>query len=373
MDQAGEQDGGSKGMSRQQRGQMAAPLTQDAVEQLLQVSLRAARAGNHTAARAVLHALTQQHPDELRAWLHLAELAASEDEQRQAFQHVLMLDPEHPVARQGLQQLQPPITMVEPAPSPESDAQNQPSHQRWLYLAAVASVLFLVALWILISLTGDGRTASIPTSPTAMLPGQSGMLPLPNQTASSLAAYPIPTPTFEPRPSMPLAASATATLPLLPTLAVPAAITSVPLGTILEHDGWQVTLSRPNYVQFLDGAIGDMQPGGRFVMALLTVGNRAEAPRSIPPDLFLLIDAQGRSYRALAPASRTYLQIYGPSHGDLAIDDPLPPGGSLYSIPLIFDVSSDATDLILTIGQQAGQGWRVLEVPPPSGDNNTGP
>ena len=122
---------------------------------------------------------------------------------------------------------------------------------------------------------------------------------------------------------------------------------------------WHISLLRPEYGVLLDGAIGSLQPHGRFALVLVTVGNDGTAPARIPPNLFTLEDNSGHGYKPLPAASTTYLNTYGRGlRGDLSMEEDIPPGGGNVSVPLIFDVLADAGDLRLHI---AGEplGWAV--------------
>ncbi|NJN67862.1 MAG: DUF4352 domain-containing protein, partial [Chloroflexaceae bacterium] len=134
------------------------------------------------------------------------------------------------------------------------------------------------------------------------------------------------------------------------------------LGTPQEYAGWSITLLRPDHTRLFTGTVGMLSPRGRFVLVLLTVGNGTSVARRIPPGLLVLTDDQGRSYQPVPGASAAYLETYGRGrHGDLSLDDAIPPGGSLYSVPLLFDVAPDATGLLLTVVGHAHEGWAVGE------------
>jgi hypothetical protein len=122
---------------------------------------------------------------------------------------------------------------------------------------------------------------------------------------------------------------------------------------------WHASLIRPEHAVLLEGSIGALQPNGRFVLALVAVGNDSAAPAHIPPDLFTLVDGQGRRYLPIPGASTVYLDTYGRGQrGDLSMEEEIPPGGGNVSVPLIFDVPPDTRDLTLHIGD-AVAGWAV--------------
>jgi hypothetical protein len=137
-------------------------------------------------------------------------------------------------------------------------------------------------------------------------------------------------------------------------------------GTLLEYDDWHATLIRPDYAQVFNEALDGIPGEGQFALILLAVSNSSNTPRPIPADLFTIVDEQGRTYMPLAGASSDYLATYGRGErGDLALEDEFPPGG-IFSVPLIFRVEPDASDLILTMGNQTMTGWQILGATPSS-------
>jgi hypothetical protein len=132
------------------------------------------------------------------------------------------------------------------------------------------------------------------------------------------------------------------------------------MGAVLTHDGWYATLGRPEHAQVLNQAPEGITVQGQFAVVVPAVSNTGDTPRQMPPDLFALVDQQGRLYRPLEGASTAYLQTYGRGqYGDLALEDVVPAGGGRFSVPLLFDIAPDATNLVLTMGPRAQQGWQV--------------
>ena len=369
-------------------------LSPEAGERLLSLSITTARAGNKAEARSLLRALTRHQPDMLRAWLWLAGVAETAAEQQQALEHVLTLNPEHPLARQGLERLRsrgvagepspaaptPPSsaagaarpTPAAPAPAPEAGAyeteETTLQRNRWIYLAIAA--LVILALILSLGRLGLRRVSEDESVPTSTLPMQVLASPAVEPTAMAAGAT---TAAATPAPTTTAAATALpATIPTAvvtspPATSAPAALTPQTTGSVLQRAGWQATLLRSDYARFIDGAVGDVQPEGRFVLTLLAVSNTTDTPRRIPADLFVLIDEQGRSYTPDPAASTAYLNVNPAGEwGDLAINDAVPPGGGLYAMPLLFDVPRDATDLLLTMGRQVDEGWQIRDGAQPS-------
>ncbi|NJP07365.1 MAG: hypothetical protein HC837_17950 [Chloroflexaceae bacterium] len=188
-------------------------------------------------------------------------------------------------------------------------------------------------------------------------------------TATLVTSSPLPDSANDASPVAAATAGNPALWPAPPTPRVPVRAGSGPPqpnevlpGTPLEADGWSATLVTPGYTQILKGTIGSFQPQGQCILALLSVGNNTDTARRIPPDFFVLIDDQGRSYRPLPDVSSAYLEVYGRGQrGDLALEDDIQPGGGMVSVPLLFDVPHDATGLVLTMTHHSEYGWTVLD------------
>jgi hypothetical protein len=239
---------------------------------------------------------------------------------------------------------------------------------RWpLYVVVgVAALLVLLAAWWL---RGSAGTPEPGPTPTPALPGATIDVPTiglaleqtspaaasPAPTASpALAASPAPeAPSAAPAPS---AGSATAApppaTPTIPALAV---------GQVVQSGSWHVALLRPNDAIVLDGSIGTLQPQGRFVLALLAVGNDGAAAARIPADLVAVVDQNGTRYPALPAASAAYLATYGRGQrGDLSLEDELPADRSNKSVPFVFDIPVTARGLTVIV-QGAPLGWPISQ------------
>jgi hypothetical protein len=153
-----------------------------------------------------------------------------------------------------------------------------------------------------------------------------------------------------------------------PTAAPPTAVAS-PLptprqtlapGQVVEQGQWHAILIRPEDAVALDGSIGSFQPNGRFVLALLAIGNDGQAPARLPDNLFALVDGSGKRYAPLPQISTAYLNTYGRGqHGDLSMEDAIPSDGGNKSVPLIFDVPPSARPLYLLVGDSSA-GWPII-------------
>jgi hypothetical protein len=371
------------------------------LEQLLRLGVSAARAGNRSAARALFLALTREYPDDVRPWLWLAGAAADMGEQRAALERVIAIDPGHPKAAQALARLAPAVPLshlpaakdapdarldeLSPAPPwpepvfeapppegelPPAEASRFPLLNR-IALATIALLLIvLVGIGIGIVQSRSGEATSLATpSPMLQTDEAVSMATAPPAAAPTAPGepptIPAPAPTGLAAPT-----GAPSTQPISPPVSTPTPA-SLPLGTLVEVDGWSTTLIQPDYALVLDGSIGDLRPAGRFVLALMAVSNNSTAERRIPADLFILVDDRGRRYSPAPNASTAYLALYERGQrGDLALEDPLAPQSGMRSVPILFDVPADAGGLVLTVSG-GPTGWPVgrPEAPP----TNAGP
>jgi hypothetical protein len=255
--------------------------------------------------------------------------------------------------------------------SAETAPQRAGRDIRWpLYL--VIGVSALVVLIAAILIRGSEFMAVLRPAPTAALPvlgaATSALAPALDITAvPSAAAAPQPAagaatlpavanpdlqPTDLPRPT---AAQPTPSPSPLPTPRP----TRAP-GEIVQQGQWHAILIRPQDAVMLDGSIGSLQPSGRFVLALIAVGNDGQAPARLPDDMFTLVDGASNRYAPLPQISTIYLNTYGRGqHGDLSMEDPIPSDGGNKSVPLIFDVPPSARPLYLLVGDSS-VGWQIV-------------
>jgi hypothetical protein len=138
----------------------------------------------------------------------------------------------------------------------------------------------------------------------------------------------------------------------------------VPPNTPLEANGWLYDFNNPAYATYVPGTWGGLQPQqGRTVIVLVFVVNRTGQPQPIPADFFVLKDAQGRVYYPQPEASSIYINQAGGRGGaaDLSQQDQVPADGLTRSVPLLFDVPTDATELKLFSSAKPDQGWLILQ------------
>jgi hypothetical protein len=132
-------------------------------------------------------------------------------------------------------------------------------------------------------------------------------------------------------------------------------------GTALESSGWQYIFAQPTFATPIIGGLGNAQPDGRFVVVLALVTNTTGQPQNVPRDFFVLKDAQGRVYEARPELSTAYINQFGRGiAADLSQEDQVPSDGLQRSVPIVFDVEPDATELKFFARSNPDQGWLVL-------------
>ncbi|MBV9786836.1 MAG: hypothetical protein JOZ51_01590, partial [Chloroflexi bacterium] len=112
------------------------------------------------------------------------------------------------------------------------------------------------------------------------------------------------------------------------------------------------------------GSYGGATPArGQYLIVLAWVRNTGATPAQIPDGFFVVKDAQGRVSDFNRAASVDYINRFGGTGaggaGDYAADAQLPPGAPLGSIPLLFDIAPDATNVVLFSRDNPSQGFRV--------------
>jgi len=262
-------------------------------ELLLKTGKRATQAGNKVGAQALFRFLTRQYPTEGSAWLALAEVTTNEVEREEALAHASKLDfPSQP---------------------------RKPSFSSFLlrfvsWLGPLIALLSLgILLWMQFTNVVDQQIA---VKQREQLVGAVTKTPI------------LPSPTARPRPR------------------------PLELGNVVTFENWQVTLNRPEYAMVISQTVGYLPPQGQWILVLPAIGNTATVSRVLPLELFALSDAQGRWYQPHPQASANYLAVYGRGkRGDLALGETLPSGGGMFSVPILFDLPSDASGLLLAVGQ----------------------
>ena len=122
-------------------------------------------------------------------------------------------------------------------------------------------------------------------------------------------------------------------------------------------DGWYVNYNGISTIA--DGNVIGVQPTGRWVQVGVLMNNATDTGqvRGIPGELLVLKDAQGRVYRANADASEAYFNA-NPGAFNYNQKQEIPFNSNI-AVPLLFDVSADATDLVLFSPLKTDQGYLV--------------
>src|SRR4029079_17007417 len=98
--------------------------------------------------------------------------------------------------------------------------------------------------------------------------------------------------------------------------------------------------------------VGSFTANGNWVLVLVHMKNNSGSDQPLPADFFVLKDAQGRIYRPQPPVSSAYV-IRG-VNADVSMEDSVPANGVTTSIPLLFDVTPGATNLVLFASANTG-------------------
>ena len=367
----------------------------DNIPAMLSTAQRAWERGNTSSALAVLHMLSAQYPNDVRVRLMLENYERALHAPDASTHKTAILPELHSSAPAAATSSEARITtalpefqaVAEPAVAPEPplafdtalaatsaehtwpavtnvyDQATRPATAiRWpmyVIIAAASVIIGITAIWrwtnisspvsqpIIAALTPSlvPINTLIPTLPPGVEPGNLPVIVPPELPTLTLAPATI---TFTALPS--------ATPSPIPT--PQATITPRPVltqGQIVQSGTWSVSLLRPEHAMTLDGAIGSLQPQGRFVLVLLSVGYTGEGAARVPANLVMLEDDQGRLYAPELAASSAYLDTFGRGqYGDISLEEEIPPDAGNLSIPFIFDVPETAHQLhIVVTGQPA--------------------
>jgi hypothetical protein len=134
----------------------------------------------------------------------------------------------------------------------------------------------------------------------------------------------------------------------------------VPVDTVVQAGSWGFTYGGVKNVT--TGSYGGGPPSrGQYQIVLMAVANNGGAPAPIPDGFFVLKDAQGRVYDFNRAASVDYFTRFGGAGkaADIGADAQVPNNNSLTSVPLLFDVAPDATNLVLLSRDNPNQGFVI--------------
>lgn len=137
---------------------------------------------------------------------------------------------------------------------------------------------------------------------------------------------------------------------------------AVNVGDVLQVNNWSYTFPNAAYAAVLGKQVGGFTANGQYVLVLVNVANGTGADQPLPADFLVLKDAQGNAYVPQPQVSSAYV-IRG-VNADIGQEDAVPANGLFTSVPLIFDVPSGASNLVLFSSAKTDQGWTVLNVVP---------
>ncbi len=239
-----------------------------------------------------------------------------------------------------------------------------------ILMGLVALLIVLALVWYVNSGTDDVATGN-----STATPGNGVSVINPTAGGAGSTAYPLPggdIPTAAP------GAGGDGTLPTLPptegtdpTAPPPPSGEGFPIdpnlggvqpailpgdgSTPINVDGWFFNFGGTSGIA--DGNAINLQPQGRWVIVGALMFDGTLEGRTLPADLMVLKDAQGRVYRANADASEAFVNTY-PGSYNINLKQAAPVNQN-FTVPLLFDVAPDATDLVLFSPQFTDQGYLV--------------
>jgi hypothetical protein len=271
-------------------------------------------------------------------------------------------------------------------------ARRGPSPLLWLLLGVIILLLLGFLLWQLFG-NGDGASPQPTTAPgeTAVTTPDTGATTLPEPTIDPNAPMPTadpnaPMPTADPNAPVPTAdpnapvptADPNAPVPTAdPNAPVPTADPSAPQPTLgpvaganplpippnafISANNWNYTWPGTNICAFgcavnLGSQVGNFTAQGTFLHVLVFVQNNTGTAQQVPADFFLLRDSQGRIFEARPDVAAA---AWRPGSADVSATGSVPANGGTTSVYLVFDVPTDAQNLVLFSRYFIDQGWVV--------------
>jgi len=236
---------------------------------------------------------------------------------------------------------------------------NWGDHPVPVVIGAIASLLAII-----IFITGQNSISSFweslrPTlSPTSQLTTQPQVGVVPTQTSAvQVKTTEVLTPAVPTRQPLTTQALTATTIIQSEQNVQP---TILPPNTPQTSEGWIYDFNRSTYAASMIGNLGEYRPNnGRFVVVYLFVVNNTGEPQTLPDNFMVLKDEQGRIWEPRPEVSDAYI-IPG-VNADLSHTQVIPNDGLTRNIPLIFDVSPDATNLVFFARNNPNVAWLILE------------
>ncbi len=257
------------------------------------------------------------------------------------------------------------------APRAHDDEEEEPPRKGlspllWVLLGVIALVLIAFLVIQLFFLPGAPAPAPAPPTQVVEQPTETVTAPTPTgeatptvaeATPQSGDATPVPTPGEQPTAAPPGDQPTSVPAPVTPPeQAQPA---PVPIGTVLQADGWNYTYPNQLYALPLGPRVGNFTAEkGAFLHVLMFVANNSGTAQPLPRDFFVLKDAQGRVYQARPEVSSA--AVRPGVNADVGHETAIPANGLTTSVYLVFDVAPDATDLMLFAQNKPDQGFLVI-------------
>ena len=207
------------------------------------------------------------------------------------------------------------------------------------------------------TLTLPPNVTNTPASPTETeIAAQPSQQPAPSPsdeayTAPDGEASPVPGGEASPAPGNPPSDIASANPAIVPNTQV------------LSAGGFEYSFGS-NLTSSATGTYGGAPPNnGQYLIVLTWVRNTSSVPAQIPDGFFVVKDSQGRVSEFNRAASVDYINRFGGTGpggaGDYTADAQWPPGAPLGATPLLFDIASDATNVVMFSRDNPAQGFRV--------------
>jgi len=205
---------------------------------------------------------------------------------------------------------------------------------------------------VVVVVPSGAPAAALPVSPAA-----SGVPTVPSVAASPAPGIAAAAPSSAPGASAPSAVAVPATA----ANGVARPVVIDPLQHSIAADTWRWSYFGLSNVS--SGSGYSVPPtNGRYLIVLLVMQNLGTTPQQIQDGLFVVTDDQGRTIPFNRQASEDYfLQTGIGVSANYAPTANIPPTPSWVSVPLLFDVPLDATNLIVSSTSTPAQGYLVRQ------------
>jgi hypothetical protein len=205
--------------------------------------------------------------------------------------------------------------------------------------------------------TVDPNAPAPTTDPGGTMPTADPNAPVPTVDPNA------PAPTVDPNAPAPTTDPNAQPTPPPPTLGPVAGANPlvIPAGAFITANGWNYTYPGANVCAFgcsvvLGNRVGNFNANGTFLHVLAFAQNTTGTAAPLPADFFVLRDAQGRTHEARVDVADA---AWRPGSADVSHGASIPANSATTSVYLVFDVPTDATNLVLFSRYFIDQGWQV--------------